>query len=53
MISVNALVQNRHNLDLHTKVVQSKSYLSAIVGMLVPFDNLNGLAVGCYQPSPW
>ena len=32
--------------------MHSKGWLSAIVGMLVPLDLLNSLALRCNQPSP-
>ncbi len=39
-------------LGLSEKVVQSNGWLSAIDGMLVPFNLANSLTLRCYQLSP-
>ncbi len=43
-------IQYHAQLRLQTKVLQSKGWLSATVGVLVRVYLLNGLR--CYQPSP-
>ncbi len=42
-----------YHSQLELKVIQITSWLSATIGILVPLDLLNGLALGCYQPFPF
>ena len=51
MIKGNVLAQNRRNSLPCTVRTSIKGLVVAIVGMLLPEDLPNGLALRCYQPS--